>query len=231
MVLQRLKREGSTDDVWTADPETGLFTRNFGVADAGLLDFNVTGNVNDLNEATAPGITEAYHLRLNPTGGNWYVAGMQAGVDGQHKKITNVSNTQTLQFFNGAVAAAANQWRTPRLLPFYLYPWQQMDCQYDGTIDKWLCLLSFTTPVVLPVAVPALATAELGYVDVNVGGTFAGVTAGDPIIVAPQADVAAAGVGNGGFINARLSALNTCRLAFIGATPAGNVNFLFAFPL
>lgn len=230
MVLQLLKREGSSDNAWSCDPNTGLFTRNAGIAEAAFLDFSVTGNINDLNEATLPGISETYQLRLAPTG-NFFVAGMQAGVHGQEKLISNVSAANTLQFFNGAIAAAANQWRTPRQLPFFLYPWQQMLCKYDGEIDKWACLLSFTSFGTFSVDVPVLATDELGYADVNVSGTLAGLNTGDPVIVNPEADVEAAGAGNGGFINARVSALNTVRLAFIGATTAHAVNFKIAYPL
>jgi len=228
--IQLLKRLGSALDAWTCDPATGLFTRNYAIAEAGTIDFTMTGNVNDLNEATLPGISEAYRVRLNPSG-DFFIGGMQAGVHGEKKRITNVSNSNTILFFNGAVAAAANQWRTPKFYPFYLQPWQSMDVQYDGDIDKWLCCITTVSSVTLSVNLTALATDELGYFNVDLSGTFAGIAANDPIIVNPVADVAAAGAGNGGLINARISATNTCRLAFMGAIPAGAQSFVFSVPM
>lgn len=77
------------------------------------------------------------------------------------------------------------------------------------------------------VAVPNLANVTLGYVDVDTTGNMA-VDVGDVVVAAPVADLHAAGA-NGGFLAyARVSALNTVRLAFVGALTAGNVDFVIA---
>lgn len=86
--------------------------------------------------------------------------------------------------------------------------------------------------VIANVVVPALAATELGYVDVPLAGTILeGTAINSGIIVAPQADLAAAGVGNGFFCNARVSAANTVRLAFVGLLAGGATNFTITGPL
>lgn len=81
----------------------------------------------------------------------------------------------------------------------------------------------------ISVAVPALAAAALGYVDVSTVGTdLEGIVAGDPITACPLADLAVAGAGNGGFLNARVSAADTIRCAFLGTLAGGATNFLFS---
>lgn len=84
----------------------------------------------------------------------------------------------------------------------------------------------------IAVAVPALVAAASGYVNVDVSGIpiLAGIAVGDPVVVNPTDDITAAGAGNGGFINARVSALNTVRLLFIGTTAAASHNFTIARP-
>ena len=82
--------------------------------------------------------------------------------------------------------------------------------------------LSITANVV----VPAVAADAVGYVNVDLTGTeLEDVFAiGDSVIVNPQSDLVAAGAG-GGYLNARVSALNTVRLCFQGALAGGAANF------
>lgn len=77
-------------------------------------------------------------------------------------------------------------------------------------------------PLTISVVVPAVAADAVGYANV----TMAGVKVGDLVVAAPTADLVAAGAG-GGYINCRVSADNTVRLAFNGALAGGAVNFLF----
>jgi hypothetical protein len=81
----------------------------------------------------------------------------------------------------------------------------------------------------ITVAVPAIAANALDYLDVTLVGTaLAGLVADSPILVNPKADIEAAGAGLGGLIYARVSALNTVRLAFKGQTTAHNVDMRFS---
>lgn len=77
-------------------------------------------------------------------------------------------------------------------------------------------------PVTISVVVPAVAADAVGYADV----TMPGVAVGEMVVASPTADLVAAGAG-GGYINCRVSAPNTVRLAFNGALAGGAVNFLF----
>ncbi len=82
---------------------------------------------------------------------------------------------------------------------------------------------------ILTVTVPTLAAGVLGYANVNTSGTLLGtLDVRDIVSCNPVNDLAAAGAGNGGFINCRVSAANTIRLAFIGALAGGGSSFLFA---
>lgn len=95
-----------------------------------------------------------------------------------------------------------------------------------GTSGFWRSDDSLTAPVTLVVAVPALAAGALGYVDVSLVGTpLEGMPATAVVTAQPQVDLAAAGAGNGGFLNCRVSATNTLRFAFIGTLAGGNANF------
>lgn len=77
------------------------------------------------------------------------------------------------------------------------------------------------------IVVPAVAADAVGYLDVDLSATgLAGTTVGAVMVCAPTADLVAAGAG-GGYINCRVSALNTVRLAFNGALAGGAVDFLF----
>lgn len=76
------------------------------------------------------------------------------------------------------------------------------------------------------VAVPALVSMALGYVDVSlVGSNIAGTPANAQVIAAPQADLGTSGLGGGFYIGGRMSATNTFRMAFVGGLSAGNTNF------
>ncbi len=80
----------------------------------------------------------------------------------------------------------------------------------------------------ISVNVPAIVAAGVDYANVStVGTTLEGITQDTPIIANPTADLAAAGAGNGGFINARVSALNTIRCTFVGILGAAPVDFEF----
>lgn len=225
---QKLKRAGLSTDVWSADPATGLVSRNFGIVEPGVLTDAIAANQNDYNPA---GLAQAHHIRLNPNN-NYYMAGIVGGVDGRILHLTNINSAFTIQFFNQAVASAANQFITPRGFPFILYPNQEVDIWYDGLSQKWRMLMGGPITTTLSVVVPALAAAALGYADVSLAGSaLTGLTTTDHIIINPESDLAAAGAGNGGFLNGRVSALNTCRLTFLGAVAGGATNFKFTYVL
>lgn len=77
------------------------------------------------------------------------------------------------------------------------------------------------------VVVPAVAADAVAYLDVSMAGTtLAGIPANTPIQVNPAQDLAAAGPG-GGFMNARVSAAGSVRLAFKGALAGGATTMLF----
>lgn len=82
-------------------------------------------------------------------------------------------------------------------------------------------------PVVLSCVVPAVADGQVGYLDrTTVGTALAGLAVGEMLVCNPEADLVAAGAG-GGYINCRVSAPNTIRMAFIGALAGGAANFIF----
>jgi len=82
-------------------------------------------------------------------------------------------------------------------------------------------------PVTLSCVVPAVAAGAVGYLDrTTVATALAGIVVGELIEAAPQVDLVAAGAG-GGYINCRVSAANTIRMAFIGPLAGGAANFIF----
>lgn len=83
--------------------------------------------------------------------------------------------------------------------------------------------------ITLEVVVPAVAADAVGYVDTSLVGTAleGKLAVGDPVVVNPQSDLVAAGAG-GGFINARISGVDTLRCAFNGALAGGAANFTVA---
>lgn len=86
----------------------------------------------------------------------------------------------------------------------------------------------FIVPVTISVAVPALAATVTGYVDVSLAGTrLADMAVGENLACDPSADLAAAGAAAGYFVHARISAVGTARLLFVGTLAGGNVNFHF----
>ena len=81
----------------------------------------------------------------------------------------------------------------------------------------------------LQITVPALASGALGYATVDTTGTeLDGIDVNDVVVANAHSDLAAAGAGNGGLINARVSALNTIRCAFVGALAGGGTSFAFS---
>jgi hypothetical protein len=91
---------------------------------------------------------------------------------------------------------------------------------------RWRSDDSTAAPVPITIAVPALAAGVLGYVDTTLVGTpLEGTPANAVVTVQPQTDLAAAGVGNGYLVNARVSATNTLRCAFVGTLVGGNAVF------
>ncbi len=229
MPSQLLKRLGSALNVWTADPTTGLVSTNFGVVDAGVLTPpNVSGLINDYNPT---GLAQASVLRLNPTG-DTFLTGILGGTKGRKYRLINIGSTFSISLLNqyfGSTAAA--QLTLPRGITQILRPGCEQDIWYDDVTSKFRAFQNYVLSEDAAVVVPALAAGALGYVDVNLSGTnLVGITTTDPIIVNPTADLVAAGAGNGGLLSARISALNTCRLAFIGTLAGGSVNFKFTWP-
>ena len=107
---------------------------------------------------------------------------------------------------------------------------------YNRAIGSGFAVTSLNTTfndpplsITLSVVVPAVLAASVGYVNTTLVGTsLENVFAvGDPVLVNPQSDLVAAGLG-GGFINARISAANTLRCAFVGALAGGAANFTVA---
>jgi len=86
--------------------------------------------------------------------------------------------------------------------------------------------LDASLSITLSVVVPAVAADAVGYVDTTLVGTaLEGFFAvGDPVVVNPTTDLVAAGAG-GGLLNARISAANTLRCAFVGALAGGAADF------
>jgi hypothetical protein len=126
------------------------------------------------------------------------------------------------------IGATTTSVRCPYNIPYQLVA--GTTTRFRWQFNRWR-VCSPSTPsaqALISVAVPALAAAALGYVDVSLVGTaLAGAPAGSQIIAEPQADLAAAGAAGGFYVNARVSATNTVRLAFVGTLAGGNVNFLF----
>lgn len=83
--------------------------------------------------------------------------------------------------------------------------------------------------ITLSVAVPVVAAGAVAYLNVSLVGTdLEGMlTAASAIIVNPQSDLVAAGAG-GGFLNARFTAANSLRMAFVGPIAAAAHNFSVA---
>lgn len=86
--------------------------------------------------------------------------------------------------------------------------------------------LQIFTPIT--VLVPAVLAGQVGYVNVSMAGTrMSTIVVNEAVCVNPLADLVAAGVG-GGFLNARVQATGSVRLAFVGPLPGGNADFNFA---
>lgn len=224
MPSQSLKRTGLSSNVWSADPATGLFTRNCGIIDSGILDVSLSGNVSDLNPA---GLSLASVLRVTPTADGFYIAGIAGGVSGRRYKLVNAHTSFGFYLFNNAIASPANQWQTPRGFPIFVQPGEEFDIWYDASSSKWRPDWSgAVTTQFTGVVVPALATDELGYVNVSLAGSaLSGLTTTDNVVVSPTTDLAAAGAGNGGLLNWRINAANSLRLAFAGALAGGAATF------
>lgn len=91
------------------------------------------------------------------------------------------------------------------------------------TLPSTAFVVGSAPSVQLTVTVPTLASGELGYATVDVSGTLLdGLSVRDIVCVNFANDLAAAGAGNGGFINPRVSASNTVKLAFLGALAGGD---------
>lgn len=85
----------------------------------------------------------------------------------------------------------------------------------------------FIVPVTLPVVVPAVIAGAVGYVAVAMAGTrLADVAVQECVVACPQAQLVAAGLG-GAYVNARVNAVGSIELAFLGPLAGGAVNFTF----
>lgn len=95
------------------------------------------------------------------------------------------------------------------------------------TITNPIAIVDPPISAALAIAVPTVAAGAVDYTNRTLIGTslenvFNG--ANEPVIVSPEEDLVAAGPG-GGFLNARLSAANTLRCAFIGPLSSATVTF------
>lgn len=161
-----------------------------------------------LNIAVAQNLTIANFEAEDPTSGGTIVVGDQARI--LRSTIPNSLNV-------------TGELIIDRLT---LYPMLRAGIAVTNGSRTIVDLLSETVAGV----VPAVAADAVGYLDVSMVGTILeGIDVGDPILVNPTADLVAAGPG-GGLINARVSALNTVRLAFNGALAGGASNFVFTRP-
>jgi len=79
---------------------------------------------------------------------------------------------------------------------------------------------------IVNVVVPAVLDGQVGYLDVVMAGELTALPANTGIVATPTADLVAAGAG-GGYINSRVSAPGTVRMAFIGPLAGGAVDFHF----
>jgi len=96
---------------------------------------------------------------------------------------------------------------------------------------RWRADNASAPAVPITIAVPALAAGVLGYVDTSLVGTpLEGTPANAVVIVEPQSDLAAAGATSGFLVNARMSATNTLRCAFVGTLVGGNATFTVSSP-
>lgn len=94
-------------------------------------------------------------------------------------------------------------------------------------IKRYKNVIGFAVLATVSVVVPAVAAGSVGYVDVSMAGTrLSDLTVGEPVVANPTADLVAAGVG-GAYVAARVSALGTVRMAFLGPLAGGAVNFNF----
>lgn len=203
-----------------------------------VISPTLSGNVLDW----APtGLGTSRIVRVTPTGG-WGIHGIDISQfpvgqrNGVCLDFLNLSTAQADAYFfvdaTSSSAQPANQLLCPLGKFFYVPPLGRASIWYDELSTKWrFRALPRAISATLVVAVPALAAAASGYVNVSTVGTqLEGILAGTPITANPQTDVEAAGAGNGGFINARVSATSTIRFFFIGATTGGNVNFTVGWP-
>lgn len=223
--IQRLKRAGLSSDVWSADPSTGLYTQNGPLIETGVLTpASFSGTENDYNPA---GLATAYHLRLASTTSS-ALTGIAGGVDGRKMRLSNVG-AFNIAFTNDSTSSAANRFLTPRALPFFLYPGQDADIWYDALSARWRIFGYTARTVTGAITVPTLAAGVLGYVDTVFAASTFPIDVGDFLIAYSDSDVATAGVGNGGFLNARVIAPNTVRACFRGATTTNSRTFRFTF--
>lgn len=95
----------------------------------------------------------------------------------------------------------------------------------QSTSVRWHIVGRSTPMATVSIVVPAVAAGAVGYVDTSLSATnLGGITTADVVAVNPTSDLVAAGAG-GGFLNARISATDTLRAAFVGPLAGGAVNF------
>lgn len=101
---------------------------------------------------------------------------------------------------------------------------------HGSVVNGFITVIALGTIVVNGV-VPVVAAGALGYLDIALAGTdLATIKQNTPVVVNPRSDLAAAGAGNGGLINSRISADGTLRLAFVGALAGGAADFTVSIP-
>ena len=166
-------------------------------------------------------------LLLQPSG-NYNIDGFTAKGNGFWFDIfVDSTNVALIGSINQEVGASAiTRVRNPNNVPYQMVAGQVTRMRYQ--FSRWRVGSSPTpaTQAVVSVPVPALAAGVLGYVDVSLAGSaIAGGLATSQVIATPQADLAAAGAGNGFYIGGRMSATNTFRMTFVGTLVGGNVNF------
>jgi hypothetical protein len=168
--------------------------------------------------------------------------GMVAPVSALQNQLVLVTNNAArttgryMRCINNGVSTLVNRLMLRSATPTFIMPGQSQLFQYDlNTEDgaRWRQLdFGAPTSITLSVNVPVIAVAgQLAYQDTSLAGTpFANVASATPVVVNPQADLAAAGAGAGYMLPGRISIAGNLRIPFVGTLAGGATNFTVALP-
>ena len=202
----------------------------------GLVNINVTG-LTDLNNE---GYLLAHECSLSQVTGVIFCELRNCEVLGtltvQSLSATNVffggnisiefSNTPLVSCrFDGAIVITFTG--APGVLTVDENTLQNMDANGVTVVNGTITVNRGLTATI-SVIIPAIVAGVLEYVDVSTVGTrLEGITPADNVHGSPTVDLVAAGATNGFYINCRVSAINTIRIAFVGTLAGGATDFIF----